>query len=63
MYSQVLTQLQPNVTTNAYVVEAVFSSGEVPLYLHESLGVVVLLAWLVVPLGIARYRFTRGDAV
>jgi ABC-type transport system involved in multi-copper enzyme maturation permease subunit len=63
MYSQVLTQLQPNVTTNAYVVEAAFPPGSVPLYLHESLGLVLLFVWFVVPLGIARYRFTRGDAV
>jgi ABC-type transport system involved in multi-copper enzyme maturation permease subunit len=61
-YDQVLTKLQPNVTTNAYVVEATFSQ-EVPLYLHESLGLVVLLAWFVVPLAVARYRFTRGDAL
>ena len=63
LYSQVLTKRQPNVTTNAYVVEATFPPNSVPLYLHESLGLVVLLAWFVVPLAIARYRFTRGDAV
>jgi ABC-type transport system involved in multi-copper enzyme maturation permease subunit len=63
LYSQVLTQLQPNVTTNVYVVEAAFPPSSVPLYLHESLGVVVLLTWFVVPLAVARYRFTRGDAL
>jgi ABC-type transport system involved in multi-copper enzyme maturation permease subunit len=63
MYSQVLTALQPNVSTNAFVVEATFSPETVPLYLHESLGLVVLFAWFVVPLAVARYRFTRGDAV
>ncbi len=62
-YSQVLTKLQPNVTTNAYVVEATFPPEGVPLYLHESLGLVVLLVWFVVPLAVARYRFTRGDAL
>jgi ABC-type transport system involved in multi-copper enzyme maturation permease subunit len=63
VYSQVLTALQPNVSTNAFVVEATFSPEAVPPYLHESLGLVVLLAWFVVPLTVARYRFTRGDAV
>ncbi|WP_136602980.1 ABC transporter permease [Salinigranum halophilum] len=63
LYSQVLTQLRPNVSTNAFVVEATFPSGAVPWYLHESLGLVVLLAWLVVPLAVARSRFVRGDVV
>jgi ABC-type transport system involved in multi-copper enzyme maturation permease subunit len=63
MYSHVLTKLQPNVTTNAYVVEATFPPGTAPLYLHESLGLVVLLAWFVGPLVVARYRFNRGDAM
>jgi ABC-type transport system involved in multi-copper enzyme maturation permease subunit len=62
-YSQVLTKLRPNVTTNAYVVEATFPPGMVPPYLHESLGLVVLLAWFVVPLAVARSRFARGDAI
>lgn len=62
-YDAVLTKLQPQVSTNAYVVEATFEPGTVPPYLHEAFGVLVLLAWGVVPLAVARYRFTRGDAV
>lgn len=63
LYSQVLTKLQPQVFTNVYVVEATFPPESVPFYLHEAFGLLVLLAWIVVPLGLARYRFTRGDAV
>lgn len=63
LYSQVLTDRQPQTFTSAYVVETTFPPGEVPIYLHESIAMLVLLAWFVVPLGLARYRFTRGDAV
>ena len=62
-YSHVLTKLQPQTSTNAYVVEATFPPGTAPVYLHEAVGLLVLLAWLVVPLGLARFLFTRGDAV
>jgi len=60
-YSTVLSELQPQVSTNALVVEATFQPGAVPGYLHESVGLLVLLAWLVVPLGLARLVFSRGD--
>lgn len=63
MYSRVLTKLQPQTSTGAYVVEASFPSGEVPLYLHEGVAILILLAWFVIPLGLARYRFTRGDVM
>ncbi|MFC6964192.1 hypothetical protein ACFQJ8_21500 [Halocatena marina] len=46
-----------------YVVEATFEAGAVPLYLHEISGLVVLLLWLIVPLGLARYHFERRDLV
>lgn len=62
-YSTVLTELRPQTSTNALVVEATFRSGTVPAYLHESVGILVLLAWLVVPFGIARIAFSRGDLV
>ena len=62
-YSTVLTELQPQVSTNALVVEATFHSKTVPVYLHESVSVLILLAWLVVPLGLARIGFSRGDLV
>jgi ABC-type transport system involved in multi-copper enzyme maturation permease subunit len=62
-YSTVLTELQPQVSTNALVVEATFQPGTVPGYLHESVGVLVLLAWLVIPFGFARFVFSRGDLV
>lgn len=60
-YDAVLTKLEPGVGINVYVVEATFEPGTVPFYLHEVSGLVVLLLWLVVPLGLARYRFERGD--
>ncbi|WP_435066721.1 ABC transporter permease [Haloplanus sp. C73] len=60
-YGGVLTELQPQVSTNAFVVEATFQPGAVPTYLHESVGLLVLLGWLVVPLGLARFAFVRGD--
>lgn len=62
-YSHVLTKLEPQTQTNAYVVEATFAPGTAPLYLHEAVGLLVLLVWAVVPLGFARYYFSRGDAV
>jgi hypothetical protein len=62
-YSTVLTELQPQVSTNALVVEATFQPGTVPVYLHEPVGVLVLLVWLVVPLGLPRFAFSRGDLV
>lgn len=62
-YAAVLAKLQPGVNINALVVEATFSSGQAPWYLHEGTGLVLLLAWIVVPLGFARYWFDRGDLV
>lgn len=62
-YNRVLTELEPQALTNAYVVEATFTSGTVPFYLYEGVGVLILLAWAVVPLGLAHYRFSRGDVV
>ena len=35
--------------------------GDAPLYLQDEFGVVVLLFWLVVPVAIGYYRFTRTD--
>lgn len=62
-YSIVLTKLEPHVSINAFVVESAFSTGSIPVYLHESISLLNLLFWLLVPLGIARYRFSRGDLV
>ncbi|SDY80740.1 ABC transporter permease [Halopenitus persicus] len=62
-YSHVLTKLEPQTQTNAYVVEATFAPGTAPLYLNEAVGLLILLVWAVVPLGFARYYFSRGDAV
>ncbi|QFU81989.1 ABC transporter permease [Natronorubrum aibiense] len=36
-------------------------AGEVPFYLEDWFGVVVLLFWLVVPIAIGYYRFTKTD--
>ncbi|WP_018258069.1 ABC transporter permease subunit [Halomicrobium katesii] len=60
-YSVVLTKLQPGTNVNAFVVDAAFSQTTAPAFLHEALGLVVLVAWCVVPLALARYRFERGD--
>lgn len=32
-----------------------------PIYLHESVGLLILAVWAIVPLGVAWMRFTRGD--
>ena len=53
----------PNVFINAYVVDTTFSPDAVPWYLHPGLSIVILLAWLIVPLGLARFAFDRGDAL
>ncbi|SDR35406.1 ABC transporter permease subunit [Natronobacterium texcoconense] len=62
-YSSVLSEIQPNVSSNALVVDTAFDPGTVPLYLHEAGGLVILAAWGLVPLGIAYLRFDRGDLV
>jgi ABC-type transport system involved in multi-copper enzyme maturation permease subunit len=62
-YDAVLTELQPQVSTNAFVVEATFTTGTVPVYLHEAFCLLVFAVWVVVPLAVARYRFTRGDVL
>ncbi|WP_336329116.1 ABC transporter permease subunit [Haloarcula sp. CGMCC 1.2071] len=60
-YTSVIDVLYPGISTNEYVVDVAFSGQPVPVYLHESLGLVVLLFWGVVPLALAGYRFKRGD--
>jgi ABC-type transport system involved in multi-copper enzyme maturation permease subunit len=51
------------VSTNAFVVEATFPSGTVPVYLHEAVSLAVLAVWAIVPIALARARFTRDDVV
>lgn len=60
-YTLVATVLYPGHSVNAYVVDAAFSGQPVPAYLHESIALVVLLLWGVIPLALASYRFNRGD--
>ncbi|GGM44630.1 ABC transporter permease [Haloarcula argentinensis] len=60
-YTSVATVLYPGHSVNEYVVDAAFSGQPVPAYLHESIALVVLLLWGVVPLALASYRFNRGD--
>ncbi|WP_434531081.1 ABC transporter permease [Haloarcula sp. NS06] len=60
-YTVVATVLYPGHSVNAYVVDAAFSGQPVPAYLHESIALVVLLLWGVIPLALASYRFNRGD--
>jgi ABC-type transport system involved in multi-copper enzyme maturation permease subunit len=60
-YTSVIDVMYPGLSTNEYVVDAAFSGQAVPVYLHESLGLVVLLLWGIIPLVLAGYRFKRGD--
>ncbi|RJT07037.1 ABC transporter permease subunit [Halococcus sp. IIIV-5B] len=50
------------VSVNAYVVDTAFADQVVPWYLHPALGVVILLGWIALPLGLAHLAFNRGDA-
>lgn len=61
IHSQVLTEIQPGSTTNILAVETAFSPESVPLYLHESVGILILGLWGLVPLTIAYYSFNKGD--
>ncbi|WP_363465337.1 ABC transporter permease subunit [Halogeometricum borinquense] len=61
LFTTVYIKLKPGTSINAFVVEAAFESGAVPWYLHPALSLVILLAWLVVPLALARRLFTKGD--
>ncbi|QHS16164.1 ABC transporter permease subunit [Halopenitus persicus] len=63
LFEPALTKLRTPTSINVYAVDAAFEPGSVPLYLHELSGLLVLLCWLIVPLGVARYRFERGDLV
>lgn len=62
-FEAVITKLETPMSITIYTVESAFGSQTPPTYLHEVSGLVVLLLWLVVPLGFARYRFERGDLV
>lgn len=59
VFSAVIAKLHsgPNTATlvNIFVVEPTFEQP--PFYLSESLGVVILVAWLVLPVSLAVYRF------
>lgn len=61
LHSRTISELEPNVSTGAYVVETSFDPGTIPFYLHEAGGLLILLAWAVVPILIASSVFTRGD--
>lgn len=60
-FTTLAIKVAPGQHVNGFAVETAFAGTPVPLALHEVGGVLVLLAWLVVPLWIARYRFERGD--
>lgn len=62
-HRMVISAREPGTYTNALTVGSAFPDGGVPLYLHESLAVLVLVLWCVVPLAVARRRFERGDLV
>lgn len=60
-YANVLTKLKPATNTNILVVDATFPPHQIPWYLQQVVGLGILLAWIVIPLAVARYRFSRGD--
>ena len=62
-FDAVITKLETPTSITIYTVESAFHGQTPPAYLHELSGVVILLCWLLVPLGVARYRFERGDLV
>lgn len=37
--------------------------NDIPWYLHEGFGPIILLLWVVLPLGIGMFVFSRGDAL
>lgn len=64
LYSTVAGYSQPNTSTpSALIVDAAFDPGTEPIYLHEAGGLLVLLAWMIVPITIALIQFSRGDLV
>jgi len=61
-YDVVVRKLHPSIDAvyaDVYVAGSTFD--DVPLYLSESVGVVILVGWLLIPLGIASFRFNRVD--
>lgn len=44
-HNAVLTELQPNHSTNILAVETSLEAGTHPLYLHESIAIAILLIW------------------
>ena len=62
-YDAVITKLDTPTSITIYTVESAFGGQTPPAYLHEISGLVMLVCWIVVPLGVARYLFERGDLV
>lgn len=61
-YSSVLAKLQPNTfVPGVFVVEATFPPGTAPWYLHEALGLIIFLGWILIPFSVARFWFQRSD--
>lgn len=63
VFSTVEMTLASDTITGALVAESAFGDAPMPWYLHPAVGVAILLAWVVVPLGVAHRRFARGDAL
>lgn len=61
LHNVVLIELQPSSSAGAYVVANAFSQSPVPVYLHESAGLIILVLWIIIPARIALYSFTRED--
>lgn len=59
-HTQIARDIQ-STGSSSYVVESSFEAGEVPLYLTEVGGLLVLVAWVVIPLLVASSVFARGD--
>lgn len=63
LYQRVYLKYRSEGEVNAYVVGPAFADAAVPWYLHPAVSVLILLGWVIGPLGLAWLWFQRGDAI
>lgn len=63
IYQRVYLKSASEWRVNAYVVGPAFADAAVPWYLHPAVSVLILLGWVIGPLGLAWLWFQRGDAI